>query len=159
MSALPERIAADTSADAAAIQALYHALLTQWNGRNAVALADLFTEAGHLVGFDGSTINGRAAIESHLRDIFRDHQTAAYVGKVRAVRFIAPTVAVLRAVAGMIPPGMADLNPAVNAVQTLVAAEQEGHWRIELYQNTPAAFHGQPEQRAALTAELRQLLP
>ncbi len=75
------------------------------------------------------------------------------------MRFLTPAVAVLRAVAGLIPPGQTDLNPALNAVQTLVAAAQDGHWRIELYQNTPAALHGQPEQSAALTAELRQLLP
>ena len=31
-------------------------------------------------------------------------------------------------------------------------------WRIALYQNTPAQFHGRPELSRALTEELRQLL-
>jgi len=88
---------------------------------------------------------------------FRDHVTAAYVGKIREVRFLTPDVAVLRAVAGMIPPAESDLNPAVNAVQTLVAARRDGRWRIAVFQNTPAAFHGRPELSAKLTEELRQV--
>jgi uncharacterized protein (TIGR02246 family) len=69
-----------------------------------------------------------------------------------------PDVAVLRAVAGMVPPGQSDIEPAVNAVQTLVAAKHDGQWRIALFQNTPAQFHGKPELVQQLTEELRQLL-
>jgi hypothetical protein len=39
-----------------------------------------------------------------------------------------------------------------------VAAKRAGHWRIALFQNTPAQFHGRPELAKALTEELRQLL-
>jgi hypothetical protein len=46
----------------------------------------------------------------------------------------------------------------VNAIQTLVAARRDGRWRVELFQNTPAAFHGRPEASEALTAELRGAL-
>ena len=62
----------------------------------------------------------------------------------------------LRAVAGMVPAGQDDLLPALNAVQSLVAVQREGQWRIALFQNTPAAFHGRPEAVEALTEELRQ---
>jgi hypothetical protein len=58
----------------------------------------------------------------------------------------------------MVPPGQSDLNPAVNTVQTLVAAKKDGEWRVALYQNTPAQFHGRPEMVQELTEELRQLL-
>jgi hypothetical protein len=58
----------------------------------------------------------------------------------------------------MVLPGQADLNPAVNAIQTLVVARHAGRWQIELLQNTPAQFHGRPELSRALTEELRQLL-
>jgi hypothetical protein len=50
---------------------------------------------------------------------------------------------------------MADINPAVNAVQSLLAVKQDGRWRIALLQNTPAAFHGRPDLSDQLTAELR----
>jgi uncharacterized protein (TIGR02246 family) len=139
---------------------LYHQLLESWNRRDAEAFASGFETEAHVVGFDGSPMNGRAEIESSTRQIFSDHITAAYIGKVRGVRFLVPEVAVLRAVAGMLPPGRSDINPAVNAIQTLVAVrrQEDGRWRIALFQNTPAQFHGRPEASEALTQELRRLL-
>jgi len=141
-----------------AIHDLYRELLRAWNERDADRFASLFEEDGNVVGFDGSQVDGRAEIESHLRQIFENHPTGAYVGKVRGVRFLSPDVALLRAVAGMVLPGQSDLNPDLNAIQTLMAVRRGGDWRIALYQNTPAAFHGRPEASQALTHELRQLL-
>ena len=74
------------------------------------------------------------------------------------MRFLSTEVAVLRAVAGMVPPDQHDINPAVNAVQTLVAHRHKAPWRIALFQNTPAAYHGRPELSERLTAELRDAL-
>lgn len=146
------------STDERSAWSLYQKLLDSWNRRNAKDMAALFAEDGNVVGFDGSPLNGPAEIESVLGKIFADHPTAAYVGKIREVRFLTPDVAVLRAVAGMVPPGQSDLNPAVNAIQTLVAVKQDGQWRVAVYQNTPAAFHGRPEMSEKLTEELRQVL-
>src|SRR6266540_3892491 len=158
MTAQPSLGTAEQPAGTAAVRSLYRQLLDGWNQRNADAFAAPFEEDGYVVGFDGSQMNGRAEIASVLGQIFADHQTGAYVGKVRDVRFLAPEVAVLRAVSGMVPPGQSDLNPAVNTIQTLVAARRDGRWRIALYQNTPAQFHGRPELSQALTEELQQLL-
>ena len=143
----------------ATVRTLYRQLLDGWNARDAPAMAARFAERGNVVGFDGSQMNGRTEIEATLAPIFRDHPTAAYVAVVREVRLLTPDVAILRAVVGMVPPGQADVNPAVNAVQTLVAARRDGQWQIELFQNTPAAFHGRPDLGEALTEELRQALP
>jgi uncharacterized protein (TIGR02246 family) len=144
--------------DSVAVSTLYQDLLRHWNERQAEQYAALFTENANLVGFDGSQVDGRTAIADHLGGIFRDHQTARYVSKVREVRLLAPDVALLRAVAGLIPPGKTDINPATNAVQSLVAVKQDGAWRIALFQNTPAQFHGRPDDAAALTEELRALV-
>jgi uncharacterized protein (TIGR02246 family) len=146
------------SSDDAAVRGLLQQLWDAWNRRDAAAFAALFDEQGAVIGFDGSPMNGRAAIEASLSPIFRDHPTAAYVGKVRAVRLLGADVAVVSAVAGMLPPGKTAINPAVNAMQMLVAARQDGVWRIVSYQNTPAQFHGRPELAQALTNELQQLL-
>ena len=86
-----------------------------------------------------------------------EHPTAPYIAKVREVRALAPGVALLRAVVGMVPPGQSEINPAVNAVQLLVAVNQVGEWRIAVFQNTPAQFHGRPELVQQLTDELRQM--
>jgi hypothetical protein len=58
----------------------------------------------------------------------------------------------------MILPGQADLYPAANAIQSLVAPGRDGLSQIEMFHNTPAAFHGQPEARRALSNKLRALL-
>jgi uncharacterized protein (TIGR02246 family) len=144
--------------DSVAVSTLYNNLLRFWNEQQADQYAGLFAEDGNLVGFDGSQVDGRAAIGEHIGGIFKDHQTARYVSKVREVRLLAPDVALLRAVAGLIPPGKTDINPATNAVQSLIAVRQADTWRISLFQNTPAQFHGRPDDAAALTEELRALV-
>ena len=146
------------AADEVEARALYRRLLDAWNARSADAFASLFAEDGVTVGFDGSQLIGRTEIAVELGRIFADHPTAAYVAQVRTVHLLAPDVAILRAVAGMVPAGQSDLNPAVNAIQTLVAARGDGEWRIALFQNTPAQFHGRPELAEQLTEELRELL-
>jgi uncharacterized protein (TIGR02246 family) len=141
------------------MQELYRRLLDTWNSRTAVDMAALFQEDGNVVGFDGSQVNGRAGIESEMGQIFAHHQTPPYVAKIREVRLLTPEVAILRAVAGMVPPGKSDIDPALNAVQTLVAVKaSDGEWRIALFQTTPAQFHGRPELVRQLTDELRQLI-
>ncbi|HEX5441885.1 MAG TPA: SgcJ/EcaC family oxidoreductase [Ktedonobacterales bacterium] len=149
--------ASEASGDAP-IAALYRQLLDSWNRRDASAFAALFDDEGQSIGFDGSPMSGRDEIAATLGQIFADHVTASYVARIRGIRFLAPDVAMLRAVVGMIPPGQSDINPAVNAMQTIVAVNRVGEWRIALLQNTPAQFHGRPEMAEALTQELRELL-
>src|SRR5690242_12708642 len=93
------------STDETEVRALYHQLLDGWNKRSAAAMSDPFAEDGEIIGFDGSQYIGRAEIASHLQQIFADHPTPPYVGKVRGVRLLSPEVADLRAIAGMVPPG------------------------------------------------------
>ena len=68
---------------------------------------------------------------------------------------LTPDVAVLQAVAGLVPVGKAELNPSTDALQRLVAVRRGGAWRIALFQNTPAQFHGRPEVAKALHDELQ----
>jgi len=37
-----------------------------------------------------------------------------------------------------------------------VAARQGGHWRVELFQSTPAALHGRPDAVQAMSRELAE---
>ncbi|BDG45992.1 MULTISPECIES: SgcJ/EcaC family oxidoreductase [Parageobacillus] len=140
------------------IQALYHQFLEAWNSKNARAMADLFADTGELIGYDGSLEIGREKIFLHLDAIFKDHPTARFVGKVKSVRLLSANIAVLRAIAGMVPPGQSDINPNVNTHHTLVAEKNGEKWQIQLFQNTPAQFHGRPELVEQMTEELRQLL-
>jgi uncharacterized protein (TIGR02246 family) len=138
------------------LSSLYNDLLQAWNMRTAEAFAALFAEDGEVIGFDGSETRTRAAIASEMQRIFMDHETGKYVGKIRQVRQLTPQVALVRAVAGVVPAGAADLNPELNSVQTLVLHKPGDRWHIALYQNTPAQFHGRPELVKSLTDELRR---
>ncbi|QFY10441.1 SgcJ/EcaC family oxidoreductase [Nonomuraea phyllanthi] len=148
-------------AEAAALE-LYEDLIGAWNRRDAAGMAALFDPAGAMVGFDGSQVAG-SDVEGHLAPIFADHPTAPYLYKVREVRALAEGVVLLRAIAGMVPPGRTELNPAANAVQSLVAQSGSnqngsGTWRVVLFQNTPAQYHGRPELVEQHTEELSGLL-
>jgi uncharacterized protein (TIGR02246 family) len=142
-----------------ALQALYRSLLAAWNADDADAFAAPFADDGQVVGFDGSEIAGRATIAEQMAAIFADHATGSYVGIVRSVRPLGADAALLRAVSGVVPAGESDLKPELNAIQSLVAERRDGNWKIILYHNTPAQFHGRPELAEALTEELRGQLP
>lgn len=143
--------------DAADVETHYLALLDAWNRRDATAMAALYSEEGLQVGFDGSALAGRAAIEAHLAPTFRDHPTARFVAKVRACRRLGDRHVLLNAVAGMVPRGSDRINPQTNAVQTVVASRDGERWHVELFQNTPAAWHGRDSDRERLTAELQSV--
>ena len=134
--------------------AAYSRVLDAWNRRDAVGFAALFTPTANVVGFDGSQMNGPEEIASALRSIFRDHPTAAYVAKVREIRLLDAHLTLLRAVVGMVPQGAEALNPAANAVQSVLFVLESGRPKVELLHNTPAAFHGRPHLGEQLTAEL-----
>lgn len=158
MSVPPNEAHAVPSAEELEIRALYGQMLDGWNARNGAAMAAPFAEDGVVIGFDGSQMEGRAAIAAELGRIFADHATPAYVAIVRGVTFLGTEVALLCAVAGLVPDGQHDINPQLNAIQTVVAARRAGEWRVALYQNTPAQFHGRPDLAERLTAELRAVL-
>jgi uncharacterized protein (TIGR02246 family) len=146
----------DISPDAAI--ALYTRLLEAWNARDARAFAEQFAEHGSAVGYDGSPMNGRAEIRDTLDAIFRHHTPATYVARVREVRELSPGVALVRAAAGMVPPGASVLNPERNAIQTLIAVSEDGAPRIALFQNTPARFDGRPQLAESLSTELAEVV-
>ena len=137
-----------------AVRAMYRAILAGWNAQDAHAFAAAFADDGEVIGFDGSRVVGRGQIEEEMARIFADHATGSYVGIARSVRQLGPDIALLDAVSGVVPAGANAINPDLNAIQSLVAQRQADGWRVILYQNTPAAFHGRPELADALTAEL-----
>lgn len=139
------------------VRALYAALLDAWNRRDAAGYAKLFVPDGCAVGFDGSQM-AAGEIEATLGAIFAEHPTAGYVAQVREVRELGRRAALLRAVAGMVPPAGGPVNPAVNAVHAMVAQQRDGEWRIVLFQNTPAQYHGRPDLVEQHTAEIQRLV-
>src|SRR5437870_3805643 len=147
-----------TASDDAAIRRLYQSILDGWNSAGGQAFAEPFAEDGEAIGYDGSVHTGRSGIASDLDRIFADHTTAKYVARVKSIRVLGSDAAVLRAIAGLVPPGQSDIASGLNAHQTVVAARLDGQWRVVLLQNTPAQFHGRPELAERMTEELREEL-
>lgn len=68
------------------VQNLYQTLINAWNKRDAKGMAELFTEDGIQIGFDGSKLIGNEEIYSHLKSIFANYPTSSFVIKVREIR-------------------------------------------------------------------------
>jgi uncharacterized protein (TIGR02246 family) len=134
--------------------AAYTTLLQAWNERNANRFAGLFTADATVIGFDGSTMNGPSDIVSQMRSIFAAHSTATYVAIVKEVAAAGPGVVLLRAAAGMVPPGGGPLIDKRNTWQSVVIVADGGLAKVKLFQNTPAAFHERPDLAERMTGEL-----
>jgi uncharacterized protein (TIGR02246 family) len=140
------------------VRDLYESLLRSWNSRDAKQFAALFMPDAICVGFDGTEYRSAEEIASELSKIFRDHPVAAYVWKIRDVKEVDERTIILRAVAGMLPPGSRTIKPERNVIHVLVAHRRDDRWLIASYQNTPARYDGRPEAVEALTAELQALV-
>lgn len=139
------------------VEELYQQLIDAWNKRDADAFAGLFILDGETVGFDGSAMTGRGTIAEQLRAIFAGHPTAPYVGKILGVTTVTTDVAIVRAAAGMAKGGVGPLDSSLTSIQRLTAVHRGGDWRVALFHNTPAQFHGRADDLAKLTAELQAI--
>lgn len=145
------------SKEAIEVRNLYYNLINSWNHRDAEKMAEQFTKNGELIGFDGSHESGRETILEHLLPIFASHPTPPFISIIKDVRLLAAEVVRLRAIVGMVPPGENEIDPQFNAYQTLIAVKENGKWRTDLFQNTPAQFHGRPELVEQMTKELKEI--
>jgi uncharacterized protein (TIGR02246 family) len=139
----------------AAVRALYGALIDGWNDHDGAAMAATFADDGIVIGFDGSVHSGRTTVGAEMARIFADHETGRYAVKVRDLRAVGSSGMVLRAIAGLVPPGKSTVNPETNSHQTIVAEQRDGRWQVVLFQNTAARFHGRPELVEEMTRELQ----
>lgn len=140
------------------ITEVYLRLIRAWNNQDARGFANLFSEDGDSIGFDGSQLIGRKVIEGTLKEIFASHATASFITIVRQIQHIGEELSILRANVGMVLPGKKDIDPSKNAIQSMVVKKKNDAWEIVLFQNTPAQFHGRPDLIENLNRELRALL-
>jgi uncharacterized protein (TIGR02246 family) len=147
----------DGPMEEAEIKNLYDDVIGGWNDHDGTAMAAPFADDGVVIGFDGSVHSGKETIAEEMARIFADHETGRYVVKVRGVRPLGSDAAILRAITGLIPPGQTQIKAETNAHQTLVAERRDGRWRVVLFQNTPAQFHGRPHLVDEMTRELQAI--
>lgn len=132
---------------------IYRRLIRSWNDCSTLRFTALLADHATVVGFDGTTLQGRDAVYEHLDSLFTSHEPPRFIAKIRTIRNLAGEVYFLQAVAGMVHHGQDSVDPALLAIQSLVV-RKNGSWLVEHFQNTPAAYHGRPEDREELTREL-----
>jgi uncharacterized protein (TIGR02246 family) len=142
-------------ADQSQIQDLYENWISSWNEKSADKMASLVGKNGHVIGFDGSQMSGPMEVQSTLGQIFKDYPTAEYISIIKEIRFLSSDIALIRSVVGMVPRGGSQVNPNVNAIQTVIFQKEDQDWKIISLQNTPAAFHGRPNEVFEMTQELQ----
>jgi uncharacterized protein (TIGR02246 family) len=108
-----------------------------WNAGSAAAFAAPFAEECDFIPFDGVRLRGRDELVRAHEPLFETHlRGTRLVGEVTGVRFLSPDVALLHARGGTIPRDRTQPAAERDSVQTLVAARQDGTWRLVAFQNT-----------------------
>jgi len=108
-----------------------------WNAGSGEAFAAAFAEDGDLIGFDGTHLKGRQKIAPFHQRLFETHlQGTRLVGRIKSVRFLGTEVALVHALGRTVMPGKSAPSAGRASIQTLVAVERRGQWRIAAFQNT-----------------------
>jgi uncharacterized protein (TIGR02246 family) len=130
--------------DEQAVAGLYRELMDGWNRGSGADFAATLTPDVEFIGFDGTWFHGREAVEKSHQSLFDTHlKGTRLIGKVVAIRFLAPDVAVMHAQGNTILRGKSVPSPSRESLQTLVAVKREGAWRLAAFQNTRIRPMGQ----------------
>jgi uncharacterized protein (TIGR02246 family) len=127
------------AADETAIKALRRQMIDGWNRGSGAAFAEVFTEDGDFVAFDGIRFRGRQEIASTLQQYFDGIMNGSRLaGQVKSLRFLSSDVAVINAIGGTLMPGDSRARPEQEFNQTLVAVKRDGQWRFAAFHNSRA---------------------
>lgn len=113
-----------------------------FNGRDAAALAALFTEGGDLVNIFGMRMVGRSGVQAgHARQFAGALAGNRLAFTEHTVREVGPGVAVCHAQwrREVLPDAPAGSLPAGTGIFTLVLVEQAGSWKIDAAHNVQNA--------------------
>jgi uncharacterized protein (TIGR02246 family) len=126
------------SSDEAAVREVYQRFMEAWNRGSGAGLAEVFTEDGDLVGFDGTHLQGPQEIGPFHQQLFDKWlKGSRLLVQVTGVRFLSPDVALMHAVGRTVMRGEQAPTPERDSIQTLVVTRQEGgDWRLAAFQNT-----------------------
>jgi len=80
--------------DEAAIRRVVDAFTKAYDAGDAKSIAGLFLPDAEIVSEDGTTVQGREAIENDFSGTFKDHPKATIKSDVKSIRFVSPTMAI-----------------------------------------------------------------
>ncbi|HEX3999166.1 MAG TPA: SgcJ/EcaC family oxidoreductase [Pirellulales bacterium] len=118
---------AEESADETAIRAVVAAFSKDYNAGDAKAIASLFIPEGEIVAEDGTTHQGRDAIEAEFVDIFKEHPKTTIKDDIANIHFLSPTLAVETGTSLVTHDRE---QPAERERYEAVHVKQNGQWRM-----------------------------
>jgi uncharacterized protein (TIGR02246 family) len=130
----PERaFEVESAGDEAQVRELYEQLMNGWNRGDGEAFAAAFAQDGDLIGFDGTHLKGIDEIVSFHQPLFEKWlKGTRLVGEVTSIKFLSPDVALMHAIGSTVMRGKSQPSPERDSIQTLVAAQRDGEWRLEM---------------------------
>ena len=135
------------SADEAAIRRVVDAFTKAYDAGDSKAIGALFIPEAEIISEDGTTQQGRDAIETEFADIFKQHPKATIKSDVKSIRFVSPTLAIEEGTS--IVTHDPD-EPAEHTRYEVVHVKQAGVWRM-------ASARDLPDEEETAKEELDQL--
>src|SRR5579863_4349700 len=130
-----EKPAPSQSADESAIRANVEAFVKAYNSGDAKALASLFSPEAQMIDEDGTTTQGRAAIEKVFADTFADSPKAQIDVRIDSIRFVGSAMAIEKGRAKVISsPGEAPDATDYTVVHT---KSRDGKWQMGYVRDEP----------------------
>lgn len=87
-------VPAAESADEAAIRGVVDAFTKAYDAGDAKAISALFMPDAEIVSEDGTTLQGRDAVETEFAGVFKQHAKATIKSDIKSIRFVSPTLAI-----------------------------------------------------------------
>ncbi|MGP0065280.1 MAG: SgcJ/EcaC family oxidoreductase [Isosphaeraceae bacterium] len=110
-----------------AIRASDEAFAEAFRKKDAKAIADLYTDDGEAVGLDGTTIQGRAALEEHYAARFAETPDEKLESTIESIKFLAPGIA---RETGRTRSVTTDGGTATTGRYTVIRIKRDGRWLI-----------------------------
>ncbi len=134
--AKPSATEVDHTADDEAITKVIDEFEKAYNDRDAKAIAALFTPEAQIIDEDGTTVQGREAIEEVFVELFEANPDAVIVTDVSDLKYIGSNLAIETGRTTLIPsPGDTAI---LNDYSVVHVKSREGKWLMALARDTPA---------------------
>lgn len=123
--------------DLAAVVAVSGRIVSAWDGNDAQAFAEVFTEDGTMV-LPGVYRKGRQEVRAFMESAFAGpYKGTRVTGTPLDLRFLGPDNAVIVTQGGVLAPGDTEVSDKQGIRATWVVSREGGEWRLAAYQNSP----------------------
>jgi uncharacterized protein (TIGR02246 family) len=129
-------ISSSSFVDGPAVRDIHQRMIDAWNAGDAVAFAAPFTDDADFIAFEGTHLQGRAAITSFHEQLFETVLRGSRLeGEVRFVRPIGPAQAAMHSIVRVTLPSESRPSPSRDSMQLTTVSCRSGEWRVEALMN------------------------